>query len=68
VVFLLESVVFALIGLQLPIHTVREVRRALVATEAGELLRMYEEGEISGTTMRRLRSALDLERASLGEH
>lgn len=45
----------------------RDLRRALVAAETAELHRLYEENRVSGTTMRGLQRALDLEQASLGD-
>ncbi|MEV0322516.1 Na+/H+ antiporter [Streptomyces sp. NPDC050658] len=43
----------------------RQLRRDLIAVEAGELRRLYEEHSISDTTRRKLQRSLDLEEARL---
>jgi monovalent cation/hydrogen antiporter len=45
----------------------RQLRRDLIAIEAAELTRLYEEGVISATTHRLLQRRLDLEETSLGD-
>jgi CPA1 family monovalent cation:H+ antiporter len=49
------------------IATHRELRRALIAAESAELLRLYQENRISDATRRRMQRALDLEDAGLRE-
>jgi CPA1 family monovalent cation:H+ antiporter len=45
----------------------RRLRRELLAIEGAELNRLYEAGEISDHTRRRIQRTLDLEHAGLGE-
>lgn len=45
----------------------RQLRRDLIAVEAKELLRLYDEHAISDTTRRRLQRSLDLEEARLAD-
>ncbi len=45
----------------------RQLRRDLIAVEANELTRLYEEGVIGAKTRRHLQRRLDLEEASLDE-
>jgi CPA1 family monovalent cation:H+ antiporter len=47
--------------------TYRQLRRDLIAVELAELGRLYETGEISDRTRRRLQRSLDLEDAGLGD-
>jgi CPA1 family monovalent cation:H+ antiporter len=47
--------------------TLRQLRRDLIAVEAAELTRLYEDGVIGAGTRRQLQRRLDLEDASLGE-
>ncbi|GAA5186929.1 Na+/H+ antiporter [Rugosimonospora acidiphila] len=45
----------------------RQLRRDLIAVEAAELTRLYEDGTIGAQTWRRLQRRLDLEETSLGD-
>ncbi|MFF3905721.1 hypothetical protein ACFYZJ_06855 [Streptomyces sp. NPDC001848] len=45
----------------------RQLRRDLIAAEAAELRRLYDERAISDTTRRRLQRSLDLEEARLAD-
>ncbi|MFE3169624.1 Na+/H+ antiporter [Streptomyces sp. NPDC059224] len=45
----------------------RQLRRDLIAVEAAELRRLYDENTISDTTRRRLQRSLDLEEARLAD-
>lgn len=45
----------------------RRLRRKLLAVEGAELNRLYQTGEISDSTRRRIQRSLDLEHAGLGE-
>ncbi|MDT5026210.1 MAG: monovalent cation/hydrogen antiporter, partial [Micromonosporaceae bacterium] len=45
----------------------RQLRRDLIAIEAAELTRLYEDGVIGAGTRRQLQRRLDLEEASLGD-
>ncbi|MEN3303986.1 MAG: monovalent cation/hydrogen antiporter [Micromonosporaceae bacterium] len=46
--------------------TLRQLRRDLIAVEAAELTRLYEDGTIGADTRRHLQRRLDLEETSLG--
>jgi CPA1 family monovalent cation:H+ antiporter len=45
----------------------RQLRRDLIAVEAEELTRLYQEGTIGAAVRRQLQRRLDLEEASLGD-
>ena len=45
----------------------RQLRRDLIAVEAAELQRLYDDQAISDTTRRRLQRSLDLEEARLAD-
>jgi hypothetical protein len=45
----------------------RQLRSDLIAIEAAELTRLYEDGVIGAGTRRQLQRRLDLEEASLGD-
>jgi CPA1 family monovalent cation:H+ antiporter len=45
----------------------RQLRRDLLAVEGAELTRLFEAGEITDATRRRIQRLLDLEHAGLGD-